>query len=89
MSAAEVDGSARARTAGRHDERTTIQWNDSAAVAARRLRHGMVTSLTVVSDGRAIGQVRLADIERCERNGNWLDAVMVHDLVRQPQDTCN
>lgn len=67
----------------------TIQWNETAAMAARRLRQGTVRSLTVMADDRVIGQIRLADIERCERNGNWLDAVMIHDLLRRPNDTCN
>jgi hypothetical protein len=76
-------------TSEQEADSTTIQWNDSAAVAARRLRQGTLSSLTVVADGRPIGQVRLADIERCEDNGNWLDAVLVQDLVRPPRDTCN
>ena len=89
MSAASAQRPVRATPADEQDGSTTIQWNDSAAVAARRLQHGTVASLTVMADGRPIGQIRLADIERCERNGNWLDAVMVHHLIRQPRDSCN
>lgn len=70
-------------------ESTTIQWNETAAIAARRLRDGSATSLTVMADGRAIGKVRLDDLERAERNGNWLGAVMVHDLMRGFEDSCN
>jgi predicted transcriptional regulator len=65
----------------------TIQWNESAAIAARRLRHDTVASLTVMDDDRAIGQIGLADIERCESNGNWLGAVLVHHLMRSPHDS--
>lgn len=78
-----------AHPVGHHADSTTIQWNETAAVAARRLRHGAATSLSVIADGRAIGQIRLEDIERAEKNGNWLGAVMVHDLMRTPGDTCN
>lgn len=67
----------------------TIQWNESAAVAAKRLRDGVVASLTVVANGRSIGLIRVQDVERCERNGNWLDAVMVLHLLHTPRDTCN
>jgi hypothetical protein len=28
-------------------------------------------------------------IQCCERNGNWLDAVMVLHLLHTPRDTCN
>jgi predicted N-acetyltransferase YhbS len=66
-----------------------IQWNETAAIAARRLRHDDATSLTVMADGRAIGQIRLEDIERAENNGNWLGAVLVHDLMRSLEDRCN
>ncbi len=67
----------------------TIQWNESAASAAQRLRHEPLDSLTVMADGRVIGQICLADIERCESNGNWLGAVMVHHLMSGPQDARN
>ncbi len=73
----------------RQDDSATIQWNDSAAIAARRLRHGTVGCLTVMADGRPIGQIGLADIERCERNGNWLGSVMVHHVMRGHHDTHN
>ncbi len=71
------------------DSAHTIQWNDSAAVAARRLRDGMVASLTFMANGRSIGRVRIQDVESCERNGNWLDAVMVLHLLHKSRDTCN
>lgn len=67
----------------------TIQWNESAAVAARRFRDDDVPSLTVMADDQAIGQICLTDIERCESNGNWLGAVMVHHLMRRPHDSHN
>ena len=73
-----------------HDVNSSrIQWNETAAIAARRLRHNGGTSLTVEADGRAIGEIRLEDIERAEKNGNWLGAVMVHDLMRSFGDSCN
>ena len=78
-----------AHLVGQHADSTTIQWNETAAIAARRLRHGSETSLTVMTDGRAIGKIHLEDIERAEKNGNWLGAVMVHHLMRAPGDTCN
>jgi hypothetical protein len=89
MPTAEADRPAATPAVVQGEGSATIQWNETAAMAARRLRQGRLSSLTVMADGRPIGQIRLADIERCERNGNWLDAVMVHDLVRRPDDTCN
>lgn len=65
----------------------TIQWNESAAMAARRFRDDAVPSLTVMADDQVIGQICPSDLERCESNGNWLGAVMVHHLMRRPQDT--
>ena len=79
----------RAHEPGHEADFSMIQWNDSAAIAARRMRQGVASSLTVVADGRAIGQIRLEDIERAEKNGNWLGAVMVHHLMRNTEDTCN
>ena len=79
----------RAHAPGHDVNSSMIQWNETAAIAARRLRHDGGTSLTVVADGRAIGEIRLEDIERAEKNGNWLGAVLVHDLMRSPTDTCN
>ncbi len=74
---------------GHEADSGAIQWNEPAAIAARRLRHDVATSLTVMADGRPIGQIRLEDIERAENNGNWLGAVLVHHLMRTPEDTCN
>lgn len=76
-------------TPGHEADSRTIQWNETASIAARRMRQGVATVLTVMADGLAIGEVRLEDIERAERNGNWLGAVMVHDLMRRREDTCN
>jgi predicted transcriptional regulator len=78
-----------AHLAGHHADPTAIQWNETAAIAARRLRHGGQSCLTVIADGRTIGMIRLEDIERAEKNGNWLGAVMVHHLMRTPSDSCN
>lgn len=89
MAMAEADRPAAAHASAHGDDSRIIQWNESAAIAARRLRQGMASSLTVMADGRPIGRIRLADIERCEKNGNWLDAVLVHHLARRPDDTCN
>jgi predicted N-acetyltransferase YhbS len=78
-----------AQPSGQAAESSMIQWNETAAIAARRLRQGTASSLTVMADGRAIGKIRLDDIERAENNGNWLGAVMVHHLMRTPSDSCN
>lgn len=66
-----------------------VQWDESAGMAAHRMRVGDVESLDVVADGRPIGRITRRDIERCENRGNWLEAVMVRDLVGEPRDTCN
>jgi predicted transcriptional regulator len=66
-----------------------VQWNETAGMAAHRMRVGGVDSLAVVADGRPIGRITRRDIERCENQGNWLEAVMVRDLVGEPRDTCN
>jgi predicted transcriptional regulator len=79
----------RAHERGHEANLSMIQWNDSAAIAARRMRQGGASRLTIMADGRAIGQIRLEDIERAEKNGNWLGAVMVHHLMRSTEDTCN
>ncbi len=70
----------------RHD---TVQWNETAGLAERQMRMAGLESLTVVADGRPIGRITRRDLERCENHGNWLEAVMVLDLVQEPQDTCN
>ncbi len=69
------------------DSAHTIQWNESAAVAARLLGGGMVASVAVVADGHSIGPIRSQDVERCERDGNWLDALMVVHLLHRPHHT--
>ncbi len=43
----------------------------------------------VGADGRPIGRVTRRDIERRANHGNWLDAVLVPDLVHESHDTCN
>lgn len=67
----------------------TVQWNETAGMAERHMRIGKLESLTVLADGRPIGRITRRDLERCEDQGNWLDAVMVRDLVHEPEDTCN
>lgn len=79
----------RAEAPSHEVDSTAIQWNETAAIAARRMRHGVANSLTVMADGRTIGEIRLEDIERAETNGNWLGAVIVHDLMRSFEGTCN
>lgn len=70
----------------RHD---TVQWNETAGMAERHMRMGKLESVTVVADGHPIGHITRRDLERCEDHGNWLEAVMVLDLVHEAQDTCN
>lgn len=67
----------------------TIEWNQTADMAAHRMRHSGIDSLVVVANDRPLGKVTLRDIERCQASGNWLDAVIVLDLVNEPRDTCN
>jgi hypothetical protein len=66
----------------------TAEWNESAALAARRMELGRLESLQVMADGKPIGRVSRRDIERCAHHGNWLEAVMVADLIPEPTDTC-
>ena len=66
-----------------------VQWHETAGLAAHRMRVDGVDSLDVVADGQPIGRITRRDIERCENQGNWLEAVMVRDLVGEPRDTCN
>jgi len=67
----------------------TVQWNETAGMAERQMWIGKLESLTVVADGRPIGHITRRDLERCEDHGNWLEAVMVRDLVHEDHDTCN
>jgi hypothetical protein len=73
----------------RRSTEATVEWNQSAGLAARRMRLERLESLEVVADGRSIGRISRRDIERCEAHGNWLEAVMVADLIPEPTDTCN
>jgi len=66
-----------------------VQWNETAGMAERQMRIGKLESLTVVADGRPIGRVTRRDLEWCENQGNWLEAVTVVDLVHGGQDACN
>ena len=58
-------------------------------MAERQMRVIGLESLTVVVDDRPIGRITRRDIERCNNYGNWLEAVMVLDLVQDSHDTCN
>ena len=80
---------ASAREPKRRTTPVMVQWNETAGMAAHRMRVDGVDSLDVVADGRPIGRITRRDIERCENQGNWLEAVMVRDLVGEPRDTCN
>lgn len=62
----------------------TVEWNETAAMAAGRMRAADVASLVVLADSGRLGRITLAEIERCRSQGNWLDAVLVRDLVRPP-----
>ena len=73
----------------RRSTEPTVEWNQSAGLAARRMRIERLESLEVVADGKPIGRITRRDIERCEHHGNWLEAVMVADLIPEPTDTCN
>jgi hypothetical protein len=79
----------RAHPSGHDAASTMIQWNETAAIAACRLRHDGADRLTVMADGRPIGQISLEDIERAEKNGNWLGAVTVRDLMGSLEDSRN
>ena len=45
------------------------------------MRAGGCDMLQVVDGRRLLGHITRADIDRCRRHGNWLDAVLVVDLV--------
>ena len=79
----------RTPTAERPPRDDMVEWNETAGMAERHMRIGKLESLTVVADGHPIGHVTRRDIERCASNGNWLEAVMIFNLVHEPNDTCN
>ncbi|HRY25958.1 MAG: hypothetical protein H6852_12340 [Geminicoccaceae bacterium] len=58
-----------------------VEWNQTAAMAEARMRAGGCDMLQVVDGRRLLGHITRADIDRCRRHGNWLDAVLVVDLV--------
>lgn len=62
----------------------TVEWNETAAMAIGRMRAADVASLVVLGGRGRLGQITLAEIERCRSQGNWLDAVLVRDLVDLP-----
>jgi hypothetical protein len=76
-------------TAARQPAAPTVEWNESAGLAARRMSLEKLESLEVMADGKPVGRVTRRDIDRCEKHGNWLEAVMVLDLISEPTDTCN
>jgi len=79
----------RSATRERPSRDDTVQWNETAGMAERHMRIGKLESLMVVADGRPIGRITKRDIDRCANHGNWLEAVMVLDLVHEAHDTCN
>ena len=64
-----------------------VEWNHTAAMAEARMRASGCDLLHVVDGGRRLGYITRADIERCRRHGNWLDAVLVVDLVGELRPT--
>lgn len=69
----------------RQDSRApTVEWNETAAMAVGRMRAADVASLVVMGGRGRLGRITLAEIERCRSQGNWLDAVLVRDLVCLP-----
>lgn len=62
---------------------TTVEWNETLAMAAERLRAARCDSLTVVDGGKRVGTITRQDIERCAAHGNWLDSVLVVDVARR------
>lgn len=63
--------------------RATVEWNETVAMARHRMRAACCDALSVVQGAEAVGTVTLQDIERCERQGNWLDSVLVVDIIRR------
>ncbi len=64
-----------------------VEWNHTAAMAEARMRAGGCDILQVVDGGKRLGHITRADIERCRRHGNWLDAVLVVDLMGELRRT--
>ena len=62
----------------------TVEWNETAAMAIGRMRAADVASLVVMGGRGRLGRITLAELGRCRSQGNWLDAVLVRDLVRLP-----
>ena len=63
----------------------TVAWNETAAMAGGRMRLTAAGSVVVVGErGDPLGRITRDEIERCRRRGNWLDAILVRDLVRLP-----
>lgn len=85
MAAASIRSAAGPRTAPEE----TIEWNETAQMALHRMWVCDVDRLLVMAEGEPLGRITRRDLERCEACGNWLDAVMVVDLVRTARDTCN
>lgn len=75
--------------AGRSPGEPTVEWNECAGLAARRMASCKLESLRVVADGRPIGRISRRDIDRCRHHGNWLESVLVRDLIPEVTDTCN
>ena len=51
------------------------------------MRAGGCDILQVVDGGKRLGHITRADIERCRRHGNWLDAVLVVALMGELRRT--
>lgn len=62
-------------------EMLCVEWNQTAAMAEARMRAGGCDVLQVLDGKRCLGHITRADIDRCRRHGNWLDAVLVVDLL--------
>lgn len=71
------------RSATCHACNTTIQWNETVAMAAERMRIARSDTLVVLSGAERLGTIARMDIERCEAQGNWLDSVQVADIARR------
>jgi len=63
----------------------TVEWNETVAMAAERMHAGRCEALAVVNGAQPVGTVTRQDIERCEAQGNWLDSVLVIDIIRRPR----
>ncbi len=69
--------------------RRTVEWHDTAGAVEHLMRVERLESVDVMADGERIGGVTRRDIARCANHGNWLEAVLIRDLVGGPIDTCN